>query len=289
MSNILLIEDNEAIIMGLEYLFTNNGYNVRVARSAYQAKEILDNAKDTEKYRTLIGAGDVWNIDIVILDVMLPDGDGFSLCRKIKADDIAPVIFLTAKDEEKDVVMGLELGADDYVIKPFRNMELLSRIKNVLRRNRSGNELTFADLKMDVDIRKLYKADNEVKLTKLEFEILKILLQNPKKVFTREEKRAWLDQMQDVALGSDAFFPFGDNIERAHRSGVAYVAQPGGSIRDQQVIDTCNANKKPFGIFVGTTEAAREYRDLGASYIAIASDLAFMAKGYHQMVDELKK
>ena len=87
----------------------------------------------------------------------------------------------------KDVVMGLELGADDYVIKPFRNMELLSRIKNVLRRNRSGNELTFADLKMDVDIRKLYKADNEVKLTKLEFEILKILLQNPKKVFTREE------------------------------------------------------------------------------------------------------
>ena len=187
MSNILLIEDNEAIIMGLEYLFTNNGYNVRVARSAYQAKEILDNAKETEKYRTLIGAGDVWNIDIVILDVMLPDGDGFSLCRKIKADDIAPVIFLTAKDEEKDVVMGLELGADDYVIKPFRNMELLSRIKNVLRRNRSGNELTFADLKMDVDIRKLYKADNEVKLTKLEFEILKILLQNPKKVFTREE------------------------------------------------------------------------------------------------------
>ena len=169
MSNILLIEDNEAIIMGLEYLFTNNGYNVRVARSAYQAKEILDNAKETEKYRTLIGAGDVWNIDIVI------------------ADDIAPVIFLTAKDEEKDVVMGLELGADDYVIKPFRNMELLSRIKNVLRRNRSGNELTFADLKMDVDIRKLYKADNEVKLTKLEFEILKILLQNPKKVFTREE------------------------------------------------------------------------------------------------------
>ena len=107
--------------------------------------------------------------------------------QKIKADDIAPVIFLTAKDEEKDVVMGLELGADDYVIKPFRNMELLSRIKNVLRRNRSGNELTFADLKMDVDIRKLYKADNEVKLTKLEFEILKILLQNPKKVFTREE------------------------------------------------------------------------------------------------------
>ena len=109
----------------------------------------------------------------------------FRFAERLKL--MIPVIFLTAKDEEKDVVMGLELGADDYVIKPFRNMELLSRIKNVLRRNRSGNELTFADLKMDVDIRKLYKADNEVKLTKLEFEILKILLQNPKKVFTREE------------------------------------------------------------------------------------------------------
>ena len=67
MSNILLIEDNEAIIMGLEYLFTNNGYNVRVARSAYQAKEILDNAKETEKYRTLIGAGDVWRLQYVFI------------------------------------------------------------------------------------------------------------------------------------------------------------------------------------------------------------------------------
>lgn len=84
MSNILLIEDNEAIIMGLEYLFTNNGYNVRVARSVCQAKEILDNAKETEKYRTLIGAGDVWNIDIIILDVMLPDGVAFRFAERLK-------------------------------------------------------------------------------------------------------------------------------------------------------------------------------------------------------------
>ena len=106
---------------------------------------------------------------------------------------------------------------------------------------------------------------------------------------TAEEKKEYLSKVTGVCLGSDAFFPFGDNIERARRSGVTAIVQPGGSIRDQQVIDTCNANKKPFGIFVGTTEAARKYRDLGASYIAIASDLAFMAKGYHQMVDELKK
>ena len=169
---VLIVDDEESLrSMLITILEDENFFNIITADCVKSALEICQQEKP----------------DIAILDVMLPDMDGFSLCRKIKADDIAPVIFLTAKDEEKDVVMGLELGADDYVIKPFRNMELLSRIKNVLRRNRSGNELTYANLKMNVDIRKLYKEDNEIKLTKLEFEILKILLQNPKKVFTREE------------------------------------------------------------------------------------------------------
>ena len=169
--SILVVDDEQEIADLVEVYLQNEGYTVH---KFYNAKDALNCLDKT-------------TISLALLDVMLPDMDGFSLCRKIKADDIAPVIFLTAKDEEKDVVMGLELGADDYVIKPFRNMELLSRIKNVLRRNRSGNELTYANLKMNVDIRKLYKEDNEIKLTKLEFEILKILLQNPKKVFTREE------------------------------------------------------------------------------------------------------
>ena len=77
---------------------------------------------------------------------MLPDGDGFELCRYIKDNDIAPVIFLTARDEEKDVVLGLELGADDYIIKPFRNLELLSRIKNVLRRNVNSTQINIGSL-----------------------------------------------------------------------------------------------------------------------------------------------
>ena len=209
MSNILLIEDNEAIIMGLESLFTNNGYNVRVARSAYQAKEILDNAKETEKYRTLIGAGDVWNIDIVILDVMLPDGDGFSLCRKIKADDIAPVIFLTAKDEEKDVVMGLELGADDYVIKPFSPKELEARVKAVLRRtiskdviipssssSASGsaagakggkNIITTGAIKIDTARRQVYRKNERIRLTGMEFSLLELLVNNSGQAYSRNE------------------------------------------------------------------------------------------------------
>ncbi len=172
MYTVLLVEDNSSIIMGLEYLLKENDYNVLVAQSKLQAENIINS--DTK-------------IDIVLLDIMLPDGDGFSLCRYIKEKDKAPVIFLTAKDEEKDVVMGFDLGADDYIIKPFRNMELLSRIKNILRRNGNANEITFGEFKMDMDGRRLYKNSQEIKLTKLEFEILKILFSNPKKVFTREE------------------------------------------------------------------------------------------------------
>ena len=104
MYTVLLVEDNSAIIMGLEYLLKENGYEVLIAQSKTEALRIID---DDSK------------IDIILLDIMLPDGDGFLLCRYIKEKDKAPVIFLTAKDEETDVVMGFDLGADDYIIKPF--------------------------------------------------------------------------------------------------------------------------------------------------------------------------
>lgn len=171
MNTILLVEDNKAIIMGLSYLFKENGYKTILAENIGAARSEL--AKSV--------------IDIVILDVMLPDGDGFSLCRYIKDNDIAPVIFLTARDEEKDVVLGLELGADDYIVKPFRNLELLSRIKNVLRRNANSTQLNIGSLRIDTDARRVYIENNEISITKLEFEILKIMAGNPKRVFTREE------------------------------------------------------------------------------------------------------
>ena len=119
---ILLIEDNESIIMGLEYLLTEEQYTFLAAKTKKEAQDLLASRQ----------------VDLVLLDVSLPDGNGFDLCRKIKEHDIAPVIFLTAKDEEKDVVLGFDLGADDYVIKPFRNRELVSRIRNVLRRTETG-------------------------------------------------------------------------------------------------------------------------------------------------------
>lgn len=115
---LLLIEDNESIILGLEYLLKEEGFQCDTARTAAQAEQ----AVSREKY------------DLALLDISLPDGDGFRLWGKISKAQELPVIFLTAREEEQAVVRAFDLGADDYIIKPFRNRELISRIKNVLRR-----------------------------------------------------------------------------------------------------------------------------------------------------------
>ena len=116
---IMLVEDNEAIIMGVEFLLSQEGYDPETARSMSQAENFLEQ-KD---------------YDLVLLDIGLPDGDGFRLCSRVRKKYRIPVIFLTAREEEADVVRGLDLGAEDYVVKPFRNRELISRIRAVLRRN----------------------------------------------------------------------------------------------------------------------------------------------------------
>lgn len=169
---ILLIEDNEAIIMGLEYLLAQEGYQVLTARSAAQAEELLQGERN----------------DLVLLDISLPDGDGFALCGKIKQTSQTPVVFLTAREEEADVVKGLDMGADDYIVKPFRNRELVSRIRNVLRRaGKSSSVLQFRDISLNTESAKVYRAGSEVTLTKLEYKILSSLMAHPDKLFTREE------------------------------------------------------------------------------------------------------
>ncbi len=181
MSRILLIEDNESIVMGLEYLFESEGLISRTARNVKEARQALE----TESY------------DLVLLDVGLPDGNGFTLCQEIKNHYEIPVIFLTAKEEERDVVKGFDLGADDYVIKPFRNRELISRMKNVLRRNGKGEaRLTHGAVTIDTVSGKVYKEGEEVALTALEFRLLLTFFNYPKKLFTREEI---LNQIWDVA------------------------------------------------------------------------------------------
>lgn len=169
---ILLVEDNEAIIMGLEYLLSQEGYQVATARSMMQAKEFFSRE----------------DCGLVLLDIGLPDGDGFDLCRWIKSKTRIPVIFLTAKEEESDVVKGLDIGADDYVIKPFRNRELVSRIKGVLRRCGKGSTtLRCGDVALNPETGKVTRAGEEVFLTKLEYRILSNMLSHPGKLFTRDE------------------------------------------------------------------------------------------------------
>jgi len=169
---ILLVEDNSAIVMGLEYLLSQEGYEVSTADNIMRAKGILRREE----------------CDLVLLDIALPDGNGFDFCRMIKQEGRIPVIFLTAKDEEADVVKGLDLGADDYVIKPFRNRELVARITAALRRRgKESNELHYKDLVLDMDTCTVRRDETSVVLTKLEYKILYSLMSHPGKLFTRNE------------------------------------------------------------------------------------------------------
>lgn len=170
MRKILLIEDDEAIRMGLQFLFEQEGY---VFISAANAKQTFVQLKE--------------NPDIILLDVSLPDGNGFDICREIRKEMNTPIIFLTAKDTENDVVKGFDLGADDYIVKPFRNRELLSKIRNVLKRNGKEDSVTIHGITIDALAGKVYRNNEEIMLTKLEYQILETLFSRPEKLFTREE------------------------------------------------------------------------------------------------------
>ena len=183
MKKILLIEDNEAIIMGLKYSLEQENFQVISAKTAKESKEKLDNK----------------NIDIVLLDVSLPDGNGFEICKEIKEKNDIPIIFLTAQDEETSIVLGLDLGADDYIVKPFRTRELISRIKSVLRRygkKEENNIIQYKDIKIDTISAKVYKNNKEIIFTSLEYRILLMLFTNKNKLITREQL---LEKIWDIA------------------------------------------------------------------------------------------
>ena len=183
MKKILLVEDNETIIMGLKYSLEQEGFQVISAKTAKESKEKLDNK----------------SIDIVLLDVSLPDGNGFEICKEIKEKNDIPIIFLTAQDEETSIVLGLDLGADDYIVKPFRTRELISRIKSVLRRygKKEGNNIIqYKDIKIDTISAKVYKNNKEIIFTSLEYRILLMLFTNQNKLITREQL---LEKIWDIA------------------------------------------------------------------------------------------
>ncbi|MCI5835323.1 MAG: response regulator transcription factor [Firmicutes bacterium] len=170
--NLLIIEDDEAIRMGLTYYLEQESFNVLEAKNAKIGLDLYDN-----------------DIDIVLLDINVPDKNGFDLFKVLIAKKDVPIIFLTANDLEVSIVRGLDMGADDYITKPFKARELISRIKNVLRRNNKNNSniIKIKDITIDLNQAKVFKNNIDVMLTALEYKILLTLALNPNVVFTREK------------------------------------------------------------------------------------------------------
>lgn len=179
---LFILEDDAAIAMGLSYSLKNEGYDVTVAKSVKSAYEIIK--KET--------------FSLYILDLTLPDGSGYDVCREIKKRDDLPVIFLTAYDDEVNVVMGLDLGADDYISKPFRIKELLARIKSVLRRyskDSADGIVNIASVKINTNEAKVYKNNQEIILTAMEYRLLLNFINNRGKVLSRQ---SLLEDIWDV-------------------------------------------------------------------------------------------
>ena len=181
--DIFLLEDDEAIGIGLTYSLENEGYNVTLAKSVKEAEKIIDEKE----------------FSLYILDLTLPDGSGYDVCKRIKAKGDLPVIFLTAYDDEVNVIMGFELCADDYNSKPFRVKGLMLRIKSVMRRysnETSDGIIKINNLKINTNEAKVYKNNEEIILTAMEYRLLLILLSNRGKVLSRT---ALLENIWDVA------------------------------------------------------------------------------------------
>ncbi len=184
MEHILLVEDDRAIVMGLTYSLEQEGYQVTVQEDRPSALKVLEEQ----------------TFDLCLLDLTLPGGSGYDVCRRVKELGDTPVIFLTAMDDEVNVVMGLDMGADDYITKPFRVRELLSRIRSVLRRARRGGEnlhqLTIGSLTVNTQEARVWKRGEEVFLTALEYRLLLTFLNHPGQVLTRSQL---LEGIWDVA------------------------------------------------------------------------------------------
>lgn len=172
---LLLVEDDKTIALGLEYSLSQEGFKVSICYNAEAALELIK----------------VKAFDFALLDIGLPDGNGFDICRRLKAKADTPVIFITARDDEGSVVMGLDIGADDYITKPFRIRELLSRIRSVLRRTniKSGdsNIYQYGSIIIDTSKGNVKRDGKDVYLTALEYRLLLILVNNEGHTLTRNQ------------------------------------------------------------------------------------------------------
>ncbi|WP_035282978.1 MULTISPECIES: response regulator transcription factor [unclassified Clostridium] len=189
--NILIVEDEKEICDGIGIYLKNQGYNVFKASNGIEGLEIIENE----------------TIHLAIVDIMMPKMDGTTMVMKLREDNEFPVIMLTAKSEEMDKIIGLNIGADDYVTKPFNPMELLARVNSQLRRyskylnilnNLESNENSYVigGLELNLDAKEVILDGEEVKVTPIEFKILKLLMKSPGRVFSAEEiyELVWNEQ-----------------------------------------------------------------------------------------------
>ena len=189
MTKILVVEDEDSVLEPLELLLSKEGFSVITARTGKEALQKFDSA----------------SVEIVLLDLMIPEISGTEVCRQIRSKSSVPIIMLTAKDAEVDKVVGLELGADDYIVKPYSKAELVARIRAVLRRSSSpgssggeSNILKAGPVEIDVESHKVKVLGEFVSLPLKEFELLEFLVRNTGRVLTRT-------QLIDRVWGSDYF------------------------------------------------------------------------------------
>ena len=183
MKNILMVEDDSTIAFAVKYAVEQEGFNLDIAENLENARKIV-NSKE---------------YDLILLDVMLPDGNGYEFLKQLREhDEDTPVIFLTACDEEVNIVMGLDIGGDDYITKPFRVRELISRINAILRRKGKSQDsnkkiLKFKNISIHTLEARVFKNNEEIFLTSAEYKLLLILIQN--KVLSRAQI---LEKLWDV-------------------------------------------------------------------------------------------
>ncbi|MDB8556193.1 response regulator transcription factor [Turicibacter sanguinis] len=202
-SHILIVEDEKDIALAIEAYLTNQGYKVSIAGNGIEALEIVEATP----------------IDLAIVDVMMPKMDGITFTMKLREYHHFPVIMLSAKSEEVDQIMGLNMGADDYVTKPFRPLELLARVNSQLRRYKrfsnllneeSSNVIMIGGLELNTETKEFTVDGNAVKLTPIEYKILNLLMKHPGRVFPTEEiyERIW----NETAINTDTIMVHIRNI-----------------------------------------------------------------------------
>lgn len=181
MNNILLIEDDLSLVNGLTFALKKQGFKLEVARTLKEAENLWTDGK----------------YDLLVLDVALPDGTGFEFCKKVRRTSKVPIIFLTAADEEMDIIMGLDIGGDDYITKPFKLGVLISRINALLRRTNDfsteGTMLQSNGIKVFLLQGQAFKNERLLELTAAEYKLLCLFMRNPNVVLTKEQilDRLW--------------------------------------------------------------------------------------------------